>query len=311
MKTPTVEVDATSRHFGYYKPQYEHFQQLASADFCIVILNKSNMQKTIFITGASSGLGKATAKLFQSKGWNVIATMRNPDKETELNMLENITLLPLDVTNVGQIENMVSEAISLHNIDVVFNNAGYGLIGALEAFSDEQLVKQINTNLLGVIRVTKAFVPYFREKKSGLFITTTSIGGLLTFPLDSIYHATKWALEGWSEGMSYELGLHNIGIKTVAPGGIKTNFAGDALDVARHDAYEEGLEKLFGLMSPDNFEPVEWIAEVVYEAATDGKDQLRYVAGEFANQLNARRLEIGAEAAVKEMNQMVFGDLLN
>lgn len=269
------------------------------------------MQKTIFITGASSGLGKGVAKLFQSKGWKVIATMRNPDKETELNQLENVTLLPLDVTNAEMIKETVRKATEEHTIDVVFNNAGYGLIGALEALSDEQLVRQIDTNLLGVIRVTQAFIPYFRAKKEGLFITTTSIGGLLTFPMDSIYHATKWALEGWSEGMSYELGLHNIGIKTIAPGGIKTNFAKEALDVARHPAYEEGLEKLFGLMDPANFEPVEWIAATVYEAATDGKDQLRYVAGEFANQLYARRLEIGTELAVKEMNKMVFGDLVN
>jgi NAD(P)-dependent dehydrogenase (short-subunit alcohol dehydrogenase family) len=182
------------------------------------------MKKTIFITGASSGLGKAAAKLFQSNGWNVIATMRNPDKETELNTLENVTLQPLDVTNVEQIQQTAKEAIAKHDIDVVLNNAGYGLIGALEAISDEQLVKQIDTNLLGVIRVTQAFVPYFREKKSGLFLTTTSIGGLVTFPLDCIYHATKWALEGWSESMSFELGLHNIGIKTIAPGGIKTRI---------------------------------------------------------------------------------------
>lgn len=269
------------------------------------------MQKTIFITGASSGLGKASAKLFQSKGWNVIATMRNPAAETELNTLENVTLLPLDVTNPEQIQNTVAEATGKYDIDVVFNNAGYGLVGALEAFSDEQIVRQINTNLLGVIRVTQAFVPYFREKKSGLFITTTSIGGLVTFPLDSIYHATKWALEGWSESMSFELGLHNIGIKTIAPGGIKTNFAGDRLDVARHPAYENGLQKLFNLMNPANFEPVEWIADVVYEAATDGKQQLRYVTGAFAGQLYARRLEIGAEAAIQEMNELVFGELVD
>lgn len=269
------------------------------------------MQKTIFITGASSGLGNATAKLFQSKGWNVIATMRNPGRETELNTMENVTLLPLDVTKPDQIQATVKKAIDEHDIDVVFNNAGYGLIGALEALTDEQLVKQLNTNLLGVIRVTQAFIPYFREKKNGLFITTTSIGGLLTFPLDSIYHATKWALEGWSESMSFELGLHNIGIKTIAPGGIKTNFAKESLEVAKHPAYEAGLEKLFNLMDPANFEPVEWIADVVYEAATDNKKQLRYVAGEFANQLYSRRLEIGTEAAVAEMNTMVFGDLVN
>ena len=269
------------------------------------------MKKTIFITGASSGLGKATAKLFQSKGWNVIATMRNPEKETELTKLENVTVIKLDVTNLEQIQKAVNDAIGNHSIDVVLNNAGYGLVGALEAISDEQMVRQINTNLLGVIRVTKAFIPYFRENKKGLFLTTTSIGGLLTFPLDSLYHTTKWALEGWSESLSFELGLHNIGIKTIAPGGIKTDFAGASLDVATHPAYEEGMQKLFDLMSPDNFEPVEWIADTVYEAATDGKKQLRYVAGKFANQLYARRLEIGAEAAVQEMNKMVFGELVH
>lgn len=269
------------------------------------------MKKTIFITGASSGLGKATAKLFHSKGWNVIATMRNPVKETELTKLENVTVLKLDVTDAAQIQETVNKVIEDHSIDVVLNNAGYGLVGALEAISDDQIVRQINTNLLGVIRVTKAFIPYFRENKKGLFLTTTSIGGLLTFPLDSLYHATKWALEGWSEGLSFELGLHNIGIKTIAPGGIKTDFAGASLDVAKHPAYDNGLQKLFDLMSPDNFEPVEWIADVVYEAATDGKKQLRYVAGEFANQLYARRLQIGSEAAVQEMNTMVFGELVN
>src|SRR3954447_24233583 len=136
------------------------------------------MSKTIFITGASSGLGKATAKLFQSKGWNVIATMRNPEKETELLQMENITLLPLDVTNTEQIKSTVANAISLDNIDVVFNNAGYGLMGAMEALTDEQIEKQINTNLMGVIRVSHAFIPYFRKRKEGLFISTTSMGGL-------------------------------------------------------------------------------------------------------------------------------------
>ena len=269
------------------------------------------MKKTIFITGASSGLGKATAILFQSKGWNVIATMRNPAKETELTKLENVLVLPLDVTIPQQVDETVSKVIKEHSVDVVLNNAGYGLIGALEAVSDAQMVRQINTNLLGVIRLTKAFVPYFREKKQGLFLTTTSIGGLLTFPMSSLYHATKWALEGWSESMSFELGLYNIGIKTIAPGGIKTEFAGPSLDVASHAAYEEGMQKLYALMNPDNFEPVEWIADTVYEAATDGKKQLRYVTGKFANQLYARRLEIGAEAAVKEMTAMVFGELVH
>lgn len=241
---------------------------------------------------------------------NVIATMRNPEKETELSKLKNVTLLQLDVTNLDQIQETIKKAIDIHTIDVVFNNAGYGLIGALEALTDQQIVRQLDTNLLGVIRVTQAFIPYFRKNNNGLFITTTSLGGLLTFPLDSLYHATKWALEGWSESMSYELALHNVGIKTIAPGGIKINFAGPALDLAHHPAYEEGMKKLFEVMNPDDFEEMEGVADVVFEAAKDGKNQLRYIVGEAANQLYNRRLEIGAEAAVQEMKQMVFGELI-
>lgn len=267
------------------------------------------MQKTIFITGTSTGLGKATAKLFHSEGWNVIATMRNPEMETELTQLENITLLPLDVTSLEQIKETVAKAISLNNIDVVFNNAGYGLMGAMEAFSDEQIVKQINTNLLGVLRVTQAFIPYFREKKSGLFISTTSMGGLLAFPLHSIYHATKFGVEGWSESMSFELSLYNIGIKTVAPGGISTDFTGRSLDKQPKREYQELEDKLFAVV--DNMtqaaSTAEQIAEVVYEAATDGKDQVRYVAGADAKAAYARRLELGSEDFRKEIKKQFLG----
>jgi NAD(P)-dependent dehydrogenase (short-subunit alcohol dehydrogenase family) len=265
--------------------------------------------KTIFITGASTGLGKATAKLFQSKGWNVIATMRNPEKETELTGLKNITLLPLDVTNLEQINSTVEKAIALHAIDVVFNNAGYGLMGALEAFTDEQILRQINTNLLGVIRVTHAFIPHLREKKSGLFISTTSMGGLLGFPLHSIYHATKFGIEGWSESMSFELGIHNIGIKTIAPGGISTDFLYRSLDRNLHPDYKDLENTLFALTDSmmDAATSADKIAEVVYEAATDGKDQIRYVAGEDAKAMYARSLDIGSEASRKEIRKQLLG----
>lgn len=255
------------------------------------------MQKTIFITGASTGLGKATAQLFHSKGWKVIATMRNPENDTELSALENVTLLPLDVTNLSQIQSTVKTAIA-QGVDVVFNNAGYGLIGPLEALTDEQIVKQLNTNLLGVIRVTQAFIPYFREKKNGLFITTTSIGGLVAFPLGSTYHATKWALEGWSESMAFELNSFGVHIKTVSPGGITTDFVSRSLDLASSAEYEQMVQTMmagFGTMM-ETASSAEQIAEVVYEAATDGKKKLRYVAGEDAKALYAQRLELGDES---------------
>jgi len=255
------------------------------------------MQKTIFITGASAGLGKATAKLFQSKGWNVIAAMRNPAKETELNQLENINLVSLEVTNVSQINETVKSIIAHQNVDVVFNNAGYGLGGALEYATDEQILQQIETNLTGVIRVTKAFIPYFKQKEAGLFITTTSIFGFSSCPLSSVYNATKWALEGFSESISYDLALFNVGVKTVASGGIKSNFV-NAMQFAGGKEYEvlnESMGKLISNGQLFQFNEVEEIAEVVYKAATDGKDQLRYLAGRDAEQTAQERLQEGAD----------------
>lgn len=263
------------------------------------------MNKSIFITGASTGMGKATAKLFQSRGWNVIATMRNPEKETELNQLENITILPLDVTNLDQINSVVDRAMAIHSIDVVFNNAGYGLMGAMEATDDEQILKQINTNLLGVIRVTHAFIPHFRAKKSGIFISTTSMGGFLGFPLHAIYHATKFGIEGWSESMSFELALHNISIKTIAPGAVATDFTSRSLDKNLHPAYQVLEDKLFSMTDAMMHLaiPAEQLAQVVYEAATDGKDQIRYLVGEDSKAMYARRMELGPEEFRKEIRQ--------
>lgn len=263
--------------------------------------------KTIFITGASAGLGKATAKLFQSKGWKVIATMRHPEKETELSELENLTLLPLDITDTGQIDHTVKQALSSGSIDVVFNNAGYGLVGALEYYSDEQMVKQIETNLTGVLRVTKAFIPYFKERRNGLFITTTSIFGYSSCPLSSVYNATKWALEGWSESISYDLALFNIGIKTVAPGGIKSNFinAMQAVESKGYEPINDHMNELIANGHLFSFSDVEDIAAVVYEAATDNKDQLRYIAGEDAARTAKERTEKGSENFRKEMTQLL------
>lgn len=267
-------------------------------------------QKTIFITGSSSGLGRATAKLFASKGWKVIATMRNPDKETELDKLSGVVLLPLDVTDPKQIKETVDKAVT-GGVDVVFNNAGYGMAGPLEGLTDEQIVRMVDTNMMGAIRTTKAFIPYFRERRAGLFINTTSIGGLITVPFNSMYHATKWALEGWSESMAFELKQFGIGLKTVEPGGMKTDFFTRSFDTGRHQAYDKLVDKVMSVITdPKQIEtyssPVQ-IAEVVYAAATDGKDQLRYVAGEDARATYAMRLQVGDEAFRKAMEQQFFG----
>jgi len=259
--------------------------------------------KTIFITGASTGLGKATAKLFHAKGWRVIATMRKPEQETELNHLENVTLLPLDITNTEQIGQIVQQAISLGDIDVVFNNAGYGLIGPVESNTKEQIRAQFETNFFGTVWVIQEFIPYFRKKQGGLFINTTSLCGLTSNPQSAIYNASKWALQGLAESMSYDLAQFGIGIKNVAPGGIKTEFT-KAMQVSGDDAYEATMAKMMEGFQDGTlmeFTDAEVIAEVVYRAATDGQDQLTYPAGNDAVRLYDKRLAQGPEAYRKDL----------
>lgn len=269
----------------------------------------SQTTKTIFMTGTSTGLGRAAVKRFASKGWKVWATMRTPDQEKELGAIPNVSLLALDVTKPDQIKDAARVALQAGQVDVLFNNAGYGLAGPLEGTSDAQIVREIDTNLLGVLRTTQAFLPAFRERRSGLVITTTSIGGHVAFPFNSVYHATKWALEGWSESVSHELARFGIGVKTVAPGGIKTDFISRSLVMAEHAAYAEHVGKVLGYFTaPEHAaqsSTSEQIADVVYEAATDGKDQLRYIAGADANALFAQRQAAGGEAFRLGMRQML------
>jgi NAD(P)-dependent dehydrogenase (short-subunit alcohol dehydrogenase family) len=269
-------------------------------------------QKTIFITGASAGLGRATAKLFASKGWKVVASMRDPKKEKELGSISGIQLMSLDVTDPHQIESVAEQVVASGGVDVVFNNAGYGLAGALEALTDDQIVRLVNTNMLGTIRTTKAFLPHFREKRAGLFINTTSLGGLVSFPFNSIYHATKWAIEGWSESMAFELNQFGIGIKTIEPGGMKTDFFTRSFDTGRHPAHDALVNKVMSVITDPKqmatYSSPEQVAEVVYEAATDGKDQLRYIVGADAKAMYATRMHLGDEAFRKAMAQQFFGN---
>lgn len=263
------------------------------------------MTKTIFITGASTGIGRATVQLFAAKGWKVIATMRKPENETELNTLDNVTVLPLDVTNLAQIRETTQQVLALGDIDVVFNNAGYGLFGALEAITDEQLVQQMETNFFGVVRVTQAFIPYFRERKAGLFITTGSSAGLMGFPVSSMYDASKFALEGWAESLSYELNALGIGIKTIEPGLVATEIGVKSV-FATHPAYEALTSKFMAMLAPDKAATTSGqIAEVVYEAATDGTNRLRYVCGEDAKEWYALRLAKGDEAFRDGIKQLL------
>ena len=140
--------------------------------------------KTVLITGASSGIGRETAKLFQQKGWNVIATMRKPEIEDELNKLSNVELLYCDVTDNNSMKEAIDKGIRRFGaIDVLVNNAGYYTVGPLEAATAEQIKRQIDTNLLGVINMTKAILPHFRERQAGVIINSRNCINTATITL--------------------------------------------------------------------------------------------------------------------------------
>ena len=268
---------------------------------------------TIVITGSSSGIGKATAKYFAEQGWNVAATMRRPENETELNEIENISIYALDVTDQASIDRAAAQILNDYDkVDVVLNNAGYGLAGPFEAASRDQIKRQFDTNVFGLMEVTRAFLPHFRANKAGLFLNVSSIGGRVTFPFISLYHSTKWAVEGFSESLAYEVGELGIQVKLIEPGGVTTDFGGRSLDMAMPDDlpdYASSLQKFvearesMGLSAST----AEFIAEGIYNAATDGQNRLRYLLGDDAQQTYSMREQVGDDAFVSGMRQRIFG----
>jgi NAD(P)-dependent dehydrogenase (short-subunit alcohol dehydrogenase family) len=253
------------------------------------------MSKTILITGTSSGLGRATAKHFQANGWNVVATMRTPDTEVELTQLERTLVTRLDVLDIQSIQSAVDAGLTrFGRIDALVNNAGYGAYGPLEATPLEKIRRQFDVNVLGLLATTQALVPHFRANRSGVIVNVSSIGGRMAFPLGTLYHGTKFAVEGLSEALHYELGAFGVRVKLVEPGGIKTDFGGRSFDFSNDEKlteYQPLVQNLFGSFGAimANSSSPELIAEVVYAAATDGTDQLRYEAGADAAQFLANR----------------------
>ncbi|AFY91961.1 SDR family oxidoreductase [Chamaesiphon minutus] len=243
------------------------------------------MTKTVLITGASTGIGRATAQLFQQQGWNVVATMRSPEKSPELAELPNVLCLPLDVTQSETIHAAIDRAISqFGTIDVVINNAGYALIGAFEACEMADIRAQFETNVFGLMEVTRAILPHFRLRQQGVLVNVASVGGRMTFPIYSPYHATKWAVEGFSESLQYELRQFNIKVKIIEPGPIKTDFYSRSISVAKKaglTVYDEYVNRILPKMDAagSNGSPPEVTAQAIYRAATDGTGKLRYPAG--------------------------------
>lgn len=252
------------------------------------------MSKTVLITGASTGIGRAAAKLFQSKGWNVIATMRSPEKEKELAALPNVICPRLDVNDEASINAAIQAGIDkFGRIDAVVNNAGYGLVGAFESFSEEQILRQFDTNVFGLMRVTRAVLPHLREQRSGHVINVASMGGRTTFPLYSVYHATKWAVDGFSESLAWELRHFGVQVKIIEPGAIKTDFYDRSTDratggVSAYSDYSARLLKTMDKTGASGASP-ETVARAIWAAANDNSGRLRYTVGMDAKAVLALR----------------------
>jgi len=212
------------------------------------------------------------------KGWNVAATMRSPIKAGEWTTVENVICPHLDVTLPETIENAVHETIErFGRIDVLVNNAGYALMGPLEGVTPEQLEHQFQTNVFGLVSTIQTVLPILRQQGRGTIINVASIGGRLAFPLISSYHATKWAVEGLSESIRYELRRFNIQVKIIEPGGIKTNFIGGTTWTS-HPHYTDLVDRVKGFSEGlnDSLPGPEGVAKTIYRAANDRSGRLRY-----------------------------------
>ncbi len=268
--------------------------------------------KKIVITGSSSGIGKATAQYFAEQGWQVAATMRNPENETKLTEFANISIYQLDVTDSASIASATEHILSdFETVDVLLNNAGYGLVGPFESATEAQIQHQFDTNVFGLMNVTRAFLPHFRANEAGLILNVSSIGGLITFPLISLYHSTKWAVEGFSESLSYELASLGIQVKIIEPGGVSTDFSGRSLVLASDNSitdYDELVGKFTKNREATSLggSSAEYLAEEIFKATTDGKKQLRYLIGEDAHQIYGMRQEHGDDAFIAGMTERML-----
>jgi NAD(P)-dependent dehydrogenase (short-subunit alcohol dehydrogenase family) len=271
------------------------------------------MKKAVLITGCSTGIGRAAARLFASRGWGVTATMRRPEDAGDLATAGDIRVERLDVADVASVEHAFAEALdAFGRLDAVVNNAGFGAFGPFETATQELIDRQIGTNLVGVFNVTRAALPTMRAQKSGVIVNVSSVGGLTTLPLNSIYHATKYAIVGFTEGLAYELEPFAIRAKVVAPGFVATDFATRSLSMTFEGdggPYADTIANVaatFRSRAGGAYSKPEAIAETIFEAATDGLPRIRYVAGPDAIALLERRASMSDEAYIK-MTRDNFG----
>jgi NADP-dependent 3-hydroxy acid dehydrogenase YdfG len=240
--------------------------------------------ETILITGASSGIGKETAILFAKNGWKVAATMRKLEHLSLFADFKNITTYILDVKDKESIKSCIKQVIhDFGKIDVIVNNAGIYTTNPLELTSDEIIDNVVETNIKGFLYTTKTILDHFRENKSGIIVNISSIAGRVTFPFQSIYHTSKWAIEGFSESLYYELKPLNIKVKIVEPGMVKTNIYNSVFDFPFEQypvGYQENFKKWHRYLMKNfkNGYIPELDAKIIYKAVNSNSSRLRYTS---------------------------------
>jgi NAD(P)-dependent dehydrogenase (short-subunit alcohol dehydrogenase family) len=260
----------------------------------LIFLRRMTMKKCVLITGCSSGIGRAAAFHFQNQGWRVAATMRSPEKETELNQLEDVLVERLDVTSEESIERAVDNAIrQFESIDVLVNNAGIGIYSIFEEVAEQVIRESFETNVFGTARVIRALLPHFRTNKSGRIINITSTIPQIGAPLTTLYCTTKMAIEGLSRALYYELLPLGIRVILVQPGTTKTSIA------MQHDFPGQVQNEEYSAMCKIAVESFrhrfetneegalpEEPARAIYEAAVSSSNRFRYVSGRDAKMFN-------------------------
>ncbi|QIF03524.1 SDR family oxidoreductase [Roseimicrobium sp. ORNL1] len=269
--------------------------------------------RTLFITGASSGYGKATAQYFLDHGWNVVATMRKPDASLFKAAGGRLQVLPLDVTNADSINSaFVQATTTFGRLDAVVNNAGIGLLGAFEATSEALLREIFETNTFGVMSVCRAAIPHLRQQGGGALINVTSSTAIAPMPLVAVYAASKWAIEGFTESLSHELALFGIKTRIVEPGyAPSTNLGANGAERMQGltpPPYDAFAQAYFAKLQnyPTAYSTEQDIAEAVFLAATDEGDQIRYPAGADTRMLAELRWSTSEEHYMAKVREM-FG----
>ncbi|MBU1152148.1 SDR family oxidoreductase [Patescibacteria group bacterium] len=270
------------------------------------------MKKTVLITGSSRGIGRATAFRFADAGWNVIATMRHPEKERDLKKKANVFCTKLDVTNAGSVKRAISAGLKkFKQIDVVINNAGYGELGVFEATSDKNARAQMEVNYFGVLNVVREILPYFRKRRGGLVLNISSVAGRIAVPMFALYNASKWAVEGLSETLYSEVSGFGIKVKLIEPGGVSSDFFSDqSADylVSGIKGYAK-LEKSFKKNIQEAVKvgsTCEYVAEKIFEAASDDSEQFRYPVGKDARRFLFFRKLLPDAWFMKKLKKMLF-----